>query len=379
MLDVSKMSYWEKSTYFTDIDYLIVGSGIVGLSTAIALKEKDPAANVLVIDRGVLPTGASTKNAGFACFGSPTELLSDLTKMDEKTVIQLIQKRWLGLQRLLSLCGTEEIEHEPIGSYELFTENETPQLENCSQQLDFLNSLVKEAIGLESTYSVVENTFGFKTVPQLIKNKYEGQINTGKMMRQLYKVALNKGVNCLYGVALQNWEETGDSVLVNTSIGEILTKRLLFATNGFSKQLLPQLDIQPARAQVLITKPLKNLPWEGSFHYQEGFYYFRNVGNRVLLGGGRNLHFEQEETTEITTTENILSELTHLLKTVILPDIPFEVETSWAGIMGVGKVKSPIVKKISPKISVAVRLGGMGVAMGSLIGQELAEITSDIE
>ena len=42
--------------------------------------------------------------------------------------------------------------------------------------------------------------------------------------------------------------------------------------------------------------------------------------------------------------------------------------------MGVGKQKSPIVKQVSNSIFCGVRLGGMGVALGSLVGKELAEL-----
>ena len=63
------LSYWELKSWFTNVDYTIVGSGIVGLSCALQLKDQFPKANILVLERGMLPQGASTKNAGFACFG----------------------------------------------------------------------------------------------------------------------------------------------------------------------------------------------------------------------------------------------------------------------------------------------------------------------
>ena len=66
------LSFWEKD-FFIAYDHIVVGSGIVGLSTAIAIKEKQPNSRVLVLERGIFPTGASTKNAGFACFGSLSE------------------------------------------------------------------------------------------------------------------------------------------------------------------------------------------------------------------------------------------------------------------------------------------------------------------
>lgn len=59
------ISFWEKRS-LVDYNYLVIGGGIVGLSTAISIKEKVPKSSVLVVERGILPSGASTKNAGFA-------------------------------------------------------------------------------------------------------------------------------------------------------------------------------------------------------------------------------------------------------------------------------------------------------------------------
>jgi len=47
-------------------DLIVVGAGFTGLSTAIHFKKHHKKANVLVLDRGIFPSGASSKNAGFA-------------------------------------------------------------------------------------------------------------------------------------------------------------------------------------------------------------------------------------------------------------------------------------------------------------------------
>ena len=151
-------------------------------------------------------------------------------------------------------------------------------------------------------------------------------------------------------------------------------KKVLVATNGFYKTLIDHGDVIPARNQVIITKPLQNNPIEGTFHYDKGYFYFRNIDNRILLGGGRNLAEKEEETSEFGTTKIIQNALSELLKNVILPKQKFEIESTWSGILGVGQTKKPIVRSISKNISVAVRLGGMGVAIGSLVGEEGAEL-----
>ena len=86
------VSFWEQQSFYNNIDYAIVGSGIVGLSSAIELKNKYPNAKVVILEKGFLPSGASTKNAGFACFGSPTEILDDLSILSEQEVFEMVEK-----------------------------------------------------------------------------------------------------------------------------------------------------------------------------------------------------------------------------------------------------------------------------------------------
>ena len=59
---------------------------------------------------------------------------------------------------------------------------------------------------------------------------------------------------------------------------------------------------------------------------------------------------------------------------MILPNQKFEVDHNWSGIMAFGPNKKPILQKQSDRVSVGVRLGGMGVAIGSKIGSELADL-----
>jgi glycine/D-amino acid oxidase-like deaminating enzyme len=189
----------------------------------------------------------------------------------------------------------------------------------------------------------------------------------------LLKKAQEKGVKVLNNISVLGFSEGTNQVKINTTQGEVLASKLFFATNGFSKELLKE-SISPARAQVLITSQIKNLHIKGTFHLEEGYYYFRNINNRILLGGGRNLDFETEETTQFGETTLIQNKLENLLKTTILPNKDFEITHRWSGIMGVGSQKKPIVKQLSENSYCGIRLGGMGVALGSLVGKELADL-----
>lgn len=380
-----QLSYWEKESFFKNIDVAIIGSGIVGLTTAIYLKKENPLLNVVVFERGTLPIGASTRNAGFACFGSMTELLDDLTTRTEEEVFGLVKTRWEGLINLRNLIGDKTLGYRPLGGFEIFKKEDQELFEECADKVKHMNQILSSIIGERSVFRITDEKiepFGFEGVKHIIHNSAEGQLNTGKMMRALIKKAQDLSIDLFFGIPIRSIENLQNNVLLITENGwEIKTRKALVATNGFAKQLLPDLPLESARNQVLITEPIDNLPFKGAFHYDRGYFYFRSVEengqpkrHRILLGGGRNLAPEIEKTDQFGQTELIQNALQNLLSTVILPKSEIKIDGWWSGILGVGERKMPIVKMVSPSIGVAVRLGGMGVAIGSQIGKEAAKM-----
>ena len=367
------LSYWEIKNWFSNVDFTIVGSGIVGLHCALHLKEQFPNSKILVLEKGILPQGASTKNAGFACFGSLSEIIDDLKSHTEEEVIQLIQKRWNGLQLLRKRLGDEALDFKPFGGYELFLKEDEKTYTECLQKLPFINDILKPLFKSD-IFTKEMDRFGFQQIHDYsIFNPFEGQIDTGNMMQTLLKEAIAKNILILNQAEVFSYSDKNNSVEVVVNNYSFETKKLFFATNGFASQLTDN-AVKPARAQVLITEPIPNLDIRGTFHLDKGYYYFRNFENRILLGGGRNLDFDGETTTDLNQTEKIQNKLEELLKNVILPNQEFQIAHRWSGIMGIGSQKNPIVSQLSENVYCGVRLGGRGVAIGSIIGKELAEL-----
>ena len=75
---MSNLSVWEKESFYSTQDVILVGGGLMGLWTAYELKKKNPYLKITILERNTIPLGASTRNAGFACFGSPTEIIHDM-------------------------------------------------------------------------------------------------------------------------------------------------------------------------------------------------------------------------------------------------------------------------------------------------------------
>ncbi len=371
-------SYWEQDTFIGTPDVCIIGSGIVGLNAAISMKSKAPFLKILVLERGFLPSGASTRNAGFACFGSISELLMDLETQSESEVFSLVEKRWKGLLRMRELLGDEVIHYESAGGYEVFTSEDQIPYQRCESKIDYFNKMLKDICGEQQMYIRADKNiqrFGFKGVDHMIVNIGEGQLDTGKMMEALLNKAGTLGIQLLNGIKVEKYFVENDSVrIVINDNDSILCKNLLIATNGFANELIDGIDVEPARAQVLVTEELEHAPFIGSFHYDEGYYYFRNVGKRVLLGGGRNSDFKKEHTASMELNKDIHAKLDELLYSMILPNHKPKVEYRWSGIMGLGSSKKSIVKQLEPSVWCAVRLGGMGVAIGNLIAEEAADM-----
>jgi gamma-glutamylputrescine oxidase len=369
------LSYWERNGWLANVDFTIVGSGIVGLSCALELRKQYPKAKIIVIEKGMFPQGASTKNAGFACFGSLSEILEDLNHHTEEEVLQLIRQRLDGLKLLRETLGDKTIDYKPFGGYELFMKKDQEVFEQCMTQMSYVNRLLKPVVQ-NDVFLEKNDSFQFGSIiPKLSFNALEGQIDTGKMMKALLKKAVEEDVLVINNCQLIKFTEELNNVHLLTHQFEFKTQYLMIATNGFARQLL-DCEVSPARAQVLITNPIPNLRIKGSFHLDRGYYYFRDIDNRILFGGGRNLDFQGEETTKFGETEIIQNRLEHLLKQVILPSEDFFIEQRWSGIMGVGTQKKPIVKPVGNRVFCGVRLGGMGVAIGSTVGRNLACLVS---
>lgn len=372
-LSMDALSYWEHKHWLSNIDYAVIGSGIVGLSCALSLREKHPKSTIVVFEKGILPHGASTKNAGFTCFGSISEILSDIDRQGEQNVLNIVQRRYEGVQLLRSRLGDTPIGYENLGGHEVFLAAHTALYETCLDQLTAVNSLLQPVFKSDSFYTA-SNRFNFKGVNEnYISSPHEGQIDTGLMMKQLIRKVQAQDIHIFYGTELTDFSSSNGSVHLKTNFFECKAGALFIATNGFSKSFQIE-DVSPARAQVLITKPIENLHIKGAFHLDMGYYYFRNIDQRILLGGGRNLALKEEETTDFSQTSLIQDALDRLLKETILPGVSYEIDRRWSGIMGVGAGKEPLLKCVQPNVYCGVRLGGMGVALGSKVGIELADL-----
>ncbi|MBB4804977.1 glycine/D-amino acid oxidase-like deaminating enzyme [Chryseobacterium defluvii] len=368
-------SIWELETFYRKRNIIIIGAGFTGLWTAISIKEKYPERSVLVIERSSIPLGASTRNAGFACFGSLTEIIADSEKMGWEKTLNLVSMRFEGLKKIRNYFSKDEIDFELSGGYEILN-NDQPL-----HKIEEVNKKLESITGIGKTYTLNQDKLkesGLGRSEFLVENPCEGGLHSGKLLQKLLEKCYELKVEFLFGAEVKSIIENSDYVEEWLSEAlSIQSDQLIYCTNAFSSEFLSEEEIIPARGQVLLTEPVENLKLKGTFHYDEGFYYFRNLGNRVLLGGARNQDFKTEETTSFETTNFLQDHLENFLKEVILPGQNFRIAHRWSGIMAMGTEKTPIIKQLSERQFCAVRLSGMGVALAPKIGEMLADMINN--
>lgn len=377
---VQAMSYWEKDVWLSRVDVVVCGTGLVGLQAALAMRDKYPHAKITIIDRWTIGAGASTRNAGFACFGSPTELLADMLQMTLEETTSLYARRYAGIRRLLEICPPGTMDYEPSGGYEVFRHEDEDAYEKAIRELPVLNAALEDITDTRTTFEPYDEgikKFGLNGASHLIKCNGEGLIHPGKLVAHLSAMAMHKNIQILKGVNIVGVEEEGEGCrLVLENQITLKAKQCIVATNGFTKTLFPDLPIQPARNQVLVTTPIPGLKLSGAFHVKEGYIYFRPLHGRILIGGMRHIDKAGEATDSFGLTDAIQQALKDFLHQHLIPaGVSWEVEDAWSGIMGMGPTKMPIVTKYSPHITLAVRLGGMGVALGSWVAASAASLT----
>ena len=144
---MKNISFWEKS-WLTNYDYVVIGAGIVGCFTALKIATENKNAKIALIERGILPMGASTKNAGFACFGSISEIEKNRKEMSDNDLLSLLELRTRGLEKLRNNLGDKNISYSNCKGYELFFSNN-----GLDQRIYKINEFLTPLVG-ENCFSL---------------------------------------------------------------------------------------------------------------------------------------------------------------------------------------------------------------------------------
>lgn len=358
------------------------------MSTALHHRAHHPEHRIRIIERDVLADGGSTRNAGFACFGGPGEWLDDLEAMGEERWLALVEQRAAGLRALVDLIGPVNLGLEWTGAWELFDRSDRGRARAASIFMDLqtmaeavhpimarhLGDIHPGGVGMPVLVSDPERAAHFGA-HSAIRLPWEGMLHTGRMIESFHRKLAQAGIQCLHGCTVLGFDEAepeGRGWKIRTDRGVLHSHQLAVCTNAFAARLQPELDVGPVPNRVMVVQP-ETPPPPGAYHLEDGYLYFRTLpGGKVLFGGGRHFGIGwpeepgQPSSAQAEWDRRLLDSARRWLG-------PIDAVTHrWTGWLGVGSDRQPLIGSNARGLHHAVRMGGMGVAMGCGLGRELA-------
>ena len=354
------VSHWQQEQQERDVDFLVVGAGLVGSAAAYFAKQVHNR-EVIVTDARDVGLGASGRNAGFMISGLDTYYHRAIEQYGQAVAREM----W-------------ELSHQSIAHWRAFIKSspfEVP-LDSCGSML--LAETPQEAKELEAAAAALSKDkidIEYYSKDPLGRGYYaaiQQPLDAGVQPYLLTKsVMAQSGAELIPSNELYRIEQDDDDYArVYTRQFIFRARYVMLCTNAWSPMIDPYFagKVIPIRAQCLVTEKLEHVPIPYCGYSDYGYMYYRSAfDGRFLLGGGRQ-HFKDEEanTTEDCLNPNVHAYLDAYLKKYF-PDVTAAVAHRWSGIMGFSADGLPLAGCLpdKPRVGFAVGFTGHGLAMGA--------------
>ncbi len=373
------ISCWLDQSHLSHVkvDYVIVGAGIAGLSTAYWLEKQNPNSKIVIIDLHGIGFGASGRNAGFVTCGSALHF----NKLNEKFGLGTAKSIWNFSEKNRELLLQEIIEDEKksvdfsqTGSATVIpTQYEIAHYSQILSDMKECKINVKliDAKNLSDRYAVKESAGA-------IEYALDGEINPVKLLAKIKSKLKNTKFYLgeeVYSISSQE---------IKTQKNTFMFDKAFVCINGFLGNLLPEFKtwITPQRSQAILTAPVPRMI-KGPCYLVQHLCYFRQLPTgELLIGGFRNQDAEKENTDSDAVTDKIQNALTNFAKTYFKNTHDIEIKHRWSGIMGFTHDGQMIVGAHPLKENIHLMAGcsshGMGLSfhaaqkmVGSAFGEEV--------
>jgi len=370
-----------------DCEWLIIGAGYTGLSAARKLGQLYPNQKILLVDAQLAGEGASSRNSGYLVdttlndgFTSNKELenykkKADIYKLGIETVKKFIKEYQVD-------CDWNE-----CGKYFASSKVEDKKiLENFS---DTLSKIGFEHNLLSS--NDLNKRLGTNFYNIALHTKGGILLHPGKLVRAMIDT-LPENVNLYENSSLLNWKKVNNTVICNFKSGNVKTKNIIFATNGFLKSLGIKSNYNfPITLTASMTRFLTDTEFESIGKPKEwGVLPVRPMGatirmtkdKRILIRNTAEV-YNPYQMSQSELNKRSLKQRIGIKKR--FPQLPDDIiQSSWSGIVSRTRNSSQIFEKIDQNIFVAGCYNGSGIGVGTLFGEQIAikasnENTKEIE
>ncbi|MFA7638112.1 MAG: FAD-binding oxidoreductase [Parvibaculum sp.] len=363
-------------------DVAIIGGGYTGLSCALHLA-RDFSMDVRLLEAGSLGWGASGRNGGFCTLPPTTLSLGDLTKRyGEAEAKRFVDSQREAISFVRSFAESEGIDIAAQGEGELLVAHAPSRFAMLEQEAEFVNRTFGLGLRLFSREEVAERFYDSREQFGALLNPLGFGLHPLRLARGLAAVAAQAGAKLHGHSPVLWWEREGQTHLLVTPSGTIRAKRVVVATNGFTRAPMPGLladRIIPVMSNIVVTRPLtadelaaQNWQTETPCaNTRNLLFYYRLLPDRRFLFGARG---------DTTGTEADGAKMRRFMERRRAEVFPgwAHVETThaWRGFVCMTAGGTPSIGAVPDDPSVFFALGyhGNGVSAAPWAGRLLAQL-----
>jgi len=361
-------------------DYLIIGAGFTGLSSARKLSEINKNNKIIVVDAQLAGEGGSSRNSGYLV---DTTLNDGFTSnKDIENYRKKVKIYELGIKVVKKYIKEYQVDCERKESGKYFAsskiqdENKAKSFSKLLTNLNYENKILfndelQKRLGTSFYNVAVYTTEGIL-------------LNPGKLVRSMIDT-LPENVDLFENTQLLNWNKSNDKIICQFENNKIETKKIIFCTNGFLRSLNVKKNYSfPMTLTASMTRSLTEKEFKHIGSPREwGVLPIRPMGATIRLTKDKRILIRN--TAEVKNPNSMnLNDLTNRVKLHNLgikkrfPNLPENIiENSWSGVVCRSGNGSQIFEKLDDNIYVAGCYNGSGIGTGTLFGEQIALIASN--
>lgn len=340
----------------------------MGCATAYWLRQLDPTLRVVIVEAEQLAHGASGRNAGFLLLGTHTDYALAVDAMGRDQARRLWE---FTAENARLIAELDQLAFDLQLSGSMIAAGDGAEAERLERSAELLTE-----DGVD-----VEYLNGAETNRRLMSNAYlaglyvkeGGMLDPAKLVRHL---AAQSQATVVEKWPVEGVESEGTGVRLYSKRGAIKAAKVVLTLNAYLPKLIPTLNqfVRPVRAQMMATEPVP-LMLDHPVYSHAGFFYIRQrVDSRIMLGGARHLHLDEEVGYEDAITEPLQADLEAYLANHFPRIGTPAIERRWSGTMGFSPDSLPVVGCVPgvPNSTYATGFTGHGMGFSVRFGKLLA-------
>ena len=375
ILDLPKRTITNVNNKNLSCKWLIIGAGYTGLSAARKLAQLHPNEKIIIVDSQLAGEGASGRNSGYLV---DTTLNDGFTSNKELTIYKKKSDIYkLGIETVRKFIKEYQVDCDWNESGKYFASS---KIADKKILIKFGETLSK--LGFDNnlfTQEELKSKLGTSFYNLALYTKGGILLHPGKLVRAMIDT-LPSNVQLYENSSLIEWKKNKDTVFCKFQSANIITKKIIFCTNGFLRSLGVKNNYNfPLTLTASMTRSLTDNEFKSIGEPKEwGVLPVRPMGATVRMTKNRRILirntaeiYKSLKMPEAELRKRSIKQQIGIKKR--FPELPNDIiESTWSGIVSRTRNSSQIFDKIDDNVFVAGCYNGSGIGVGTLFGEQIA-------